>query len=167
MKRGAVGLAGGDIFEHAKILTGAGYWLLATGYWLLARFWRESSLRLECMRKIRRLRVWQLAMALATEIYDASTSFPADERFGMTRQIRRAALSVAANIAEGGGRETDREFRRFLTISLGSLEEVRTYLAFARLRRWSDRQTLTVILELCDQLGRQLMNLIKRLEASS
>jgi four helix bundle protein len=106
-------------------------------------------------------------MALASAVYDVSAEFPVDERFGMTRQIRRAAISVAANIAEGGGRETDREFRRFVTISLGSLEEVRTYVAFADLRGWTKHDLLRAVDSQCEQLGREIMSLLKKPAASS
>ena|SRR5690348_3576883 len=78
------------------------------------------------------LEVWQEAMRLAREIYRASAHFPADERFGLTAQIRRAAVSVASNIAEGAGRGSKAEYSRFLLIARGSLMELDTQLWLAR-----------------------------------
>lgn len=70
------------------------------------------------------LRVWQEAMALATEIYAATASFPGDERFGLVAQLRRAAVSVPSNIAEGCVRASDRELLHFLHVACGSLAEL-------------------------------------------
>ena len=78
------------------------------------------------------LEVWQEAMRLAREIYRASADFPADERFGLTAQIRRAAVSVTSNIAEGAGRGSKAEYSRFLLIARGSLMELDTQLWLAR-----------------------------------
>jgi len=78
------------------------------------------------------LEVWQEAMRLAREIYRASADFPADERFGLTRQIRRSAVSVASNVAEGAGRGSKPEYSRFLLIARGSLMELDTQLWLCR-----------------------------------
>ena len=77
------------------------------------------------------LRIWQLAHKLTLFIYTQTKSFPSSEKFSLTDQIRRAAVSIAANIAEGFGRHSKKEFINFLFISLGSLEEVRYYLILA------------------------------------
>ena len=74
------------------------------------------------------LDVWKAAMELSENIYRETANFPQHEQFGITAQIRRAAVSVAANIAEGSGRHGDKEFIRFLYISLGSLAELETLL---------------------------------------
>ena len=79
----------------------------------------------------RNLVVWQKAIALVTEIYRSTQSFPSDERFGLTAQIRRAAVSVPSNIAEGQGRISRGEFRQFLGHAKGSLCEVETQLVIA------------------------------------
>ncbi len=75
---------------------------------------------------------WKNAIDLAVVIYEVTRSWPKSETYGLTNQIRRAAVSVAANIAEGQGRTGSREFLRFLSISLGSLREVETHLVVAR-----------------------------------
>lgn len=78
------------------------------------------------------LDVWKDAMRLARAIYGASTGFPESERFGLFAQIRRAAVSVASNIAEGAGRGSQAEYARYLRIARGSLMEVDTQLWLAR-----------------------------------
>jgi four helix bundle protein len=80
----------------------------------------------------RNLEVWQKAHALALRIYQTTISFPKDELYGMTSQIRRAAVSIPANLAEGSGRSSKPEFARFSRISLGSANEVEYFLLLAR-----------------------------------
>ena len=84
------------------------------------------------MKDFKELRVWQKAHSLALEVYQATRSFPRDEIYGLTSQIRRAAVSVGANIAEGCGRRSDGEFARFLQIARGSASELEYHLLFAR-----------------------------------
>ncbi len=80
----------------------------------------------------RKLRVWEAAISLAVECYDATNEFPGTEKFGLTSQIRRASISISANIAEGSGRKTDRDFVRFLRIAGGSANEVESLLHVAQ-----------------------------------
>jgi four helix bundle protein len=80
----------------------------------------------ERIRTFRDLVAWQKAKALAVEVYRTTRGFPSDERYGLTSQLRRAAVSVSANIAEGYGRGTTSDFLRFLRIARGSLAEVDT-----------------------------------------
>jgi four helix bundle protein len=84
------------------------------------------------VKDFKELRVWQEAHTLALEVYQATRSFPRDEIYGLTSQIRRAAVSVGANIAEGCGRRSDGEFARFLQIARGSASELEYHLLFAR-----------------------------------
>jgi four helix bundle protein len=90
------------------------------------------------MAPYERLEAWQEAHGMALLIYRVTDSWPTEERFGLTIQLRRAALSVPANIAEGAAKRGRREFRRFLDIALGSLAEVTYLLRFCR-----DRGLLT------------------------
>ena len=78
------------------------------------------------------LKVWQEAMALVKMIYESTNSFPAEENFGLKSQIRRAAVSIPSNIAEGAARTGSKEFLQFLSISRGSLSEVETQLLIAK-----------------------------------
>lgn len=78
------------------------------------------------------LLAWQLAMQLVKDVYARTSRFPQHEQYGLTAQIRRAAVSIPSNIAEGAARNTRREFRHFLGISRGSLSELDTQLLIAR-----------------------------------
>lgn len=84
----------------------------------------------------KRLIAWQKANSLAHQIYDLTLKFPRDEIYGLTSQLRRAALSVALNIVEGHARNSKKEFHRFLAISLGSLAETEYILSFAHERKY-------------------------------
>ena len=84
------------------------------------------------MRKHHELRAWQDAIALVTSIYRATASLPKDEIFGLSIQMRRAAVSVPSNIAEGAARNSDREFLQFLGIARGSLSELETQIIISR-----------------------------------
>ncbi len=84
------------------------------------------------MRNFKELIVWQKAKGLVKDIYTISVAFPADEKFGITNQLRRAAVSITCNISEGCGRRTDADFGRFLDMAAGSATEVENlvYLSF-------------------------------------
>ena len=83
------------------------------------------------MHKFKELIVWQKAVDLAVETYKVTKKFPADERFGLTSQMNRCAVSVPSNIAEGAGRNTDGEFNHFLGVATGSAFEFETQLIIA------------------------------------
>ena len=95
------------------------------------------------MVTFRNLRVWRRAIALAKAVYEVSNAFPKDERFGLTAQVRRAAVSVASNIAEGYGRKSQLEFCHFLSTARGSAAEVETQLILARELGFIQQQELT------------------------
>jgi len=84
------------------------------------------------MKDFRKLNVWQKAHELAVEVYGTTASFPRDEIYGLTSQVRRASVSVPANIAEGCGRRGDAEFGRFLQIAMGSASELEYHFLLAR-----------------------------------
>ena len=84
------------------------------------------------MKSHKDLDVWRLAIDLAQNVYEVSKGFPRDEQFGMTSQMRRAAVSIGGNIAEGAARNGQREFKQFLYIALGSASELETQLEIAR-----------------------------------
>jgi four helix bundle protein len=84
------------------------------------------------MKDFRGLKVWEKAHALALTVYKASAAFPSLERFGMTAQIRRAAASIPANLAEGCGRQSDRELGRYVAIAMGSASELEYHLLLSR-----------------------------------
>jgi four helix bundle protein len=82
-------------------------------------------------RKHHELRVWQDGIALVKLVYSVTASFPKEELFGLTSQMRRAAISVPVNVAEGAARSTAREFAHFLTVARGSLSELETLLVIS------------------------------------
>jgi four helix bundle protein len=89
----------------------------------------------------KRLKVWQLAVEIVTDMYKLTESFPSEEKFGITSQMRRCAISVPSNIAEGAARNTHKEFINFLHIAQGSLAELDTQLEIALRLRFIDQET--------------------------
>lgn len=83
------------------------------------------------MHNYRELRIWQRSMDFVVKIYDISATFPKEERYGLTAQIRSCVVSVPSNISEGAGRGTNKQFKRFLEISMGSINEVQTQVELA------------------------------------
>jgi len=111
----------------------------------------------------RDLRVWRQAIDLALMVYRSTEAFPKDELYGLAQQMRRAAVSIASNIAEGKGRRSDKEFRQFLFHARGSLLELETQLAIAgKLEYLTEKQSNEVQL-LATQIGRGLAGLINSL----
>jgi len=111
----------------------------------------------------RQLEVWQRAIELTFAIYRLTQSFPESERFGLTNQLRRAAVSVASNIAEGYGRTTRGEYIQFLGHARGSISEVETQLVIARVLGLGSPDHLDTSEELCKRTGCMLRVLLKRL----
>jgi four helix bundle protein len=109
---------------------------------------------------------WKLTHKLALAIYDASDRWPVQERYGLTAQIRRAALSVATNIAEGSAKRGPREFRRYLDIALGSLSEVSYLLRFSRDRRILSLEEFQALDDLRDQAGKLTWRLCASMASS-
>ena len=116
------------------------------------------------MAGYRDLKAWQYAIALANDVYDESESWPRTEQFGLTSQARRAAVSVAANIAEGQGRSGKREFRHHLSIAYGSLCELETILTLARLRSYCGNEIEESLQSASGQVARLLKGLMRSLE---
>lgn len=83
------------------------------------------------MHKYKELEIWNQSIKLTMSVYKLTKDFPDDEKFGLTSQIKRAAVSIASNIAEGAGRNSDKEFNQFLGIAMGSTFEVETQLILA------------------------------------
>ena len=116
------------------------------------------------VQSYRDLRVWQEAMALAEMCYRLTKTFPKDEVYGMTSQIRRAAVSVPANIAEGYGRESRAEYIRFLQIAQGSLKEVETHLILSKRVELAQGAAVAEAMKQCETVGKMLRSLIRSLQ---
>jgi four helix bundle protein len=112
-------------------------------------------------RNYRDLIVWQKAMNLVENIYRASRKFPKDELYALTNQIRRAAVSIPSNIAEGQGRGSDAEMARFLRIAHGSLREVETQALIAERLAYAEPDQTQQIMEMAGEVGRLLNGLIR------
>lgn len=113
----------------------------------------------------KQLRVWQVAMDLMALIYKVSASFPESERYGLTRQIRSAAVSVTLNIAEGWGRNSKAELARFSDIARGSLNEVDSALEAVVRLEFGTRAEFEQCWRLIGQTGMMLLRLSKALRA--
>ena len=113
------------------------------------------------------LTVWQRAMELSESIYRLTKTFPKEELYGMTSQLRRASISVASNIAEGRGRASTGEFKQFLSIAQGSTYEVHTQLLLARRLGIGDEETLRNSEALCIETSKMLGAFIASLGTKS
>lgn len=99
------------------------------------------------MHNLNELKIWNKAIDLCVDVYKATADFPADERYGLTSQLRRASVSVPSNIAEGAGRNSDKDFVRFLSIANGSSYEVQTQLVISNRLGLVDDKTVTPLLD--------------------
>ena len=116
------------------------------------------------VRHYRDLLVWQKSIDWVEAVYAVTRDWPSDERFGLISQVRRAAVSVPSNIAEGCARRGTVEFIRYLSIARGSLAEVETQLIIARKLNYMDEASLASRLASADEISRMLSGLITKLE---
>ena len=112
------------------------------------------------------LDVWQRGMNLAEAVWKLTRTFPKEELFGMTSQSRRAAASIPANLAEGWGRRSPKEFQRFIHIAQGSLRELETHLLLSQRVGLASNEQVKPLLEQASILGRQLIALERSLAKS-
>lgn len=113
----------------------------------------------------RDLKVWQLGMDITEQIYGLTKAFPDSERFGLISQLRRAAASVPANIAEGNARSSTKEYLRHLSIAVGSLAEVETFLDVSLRLHYGQLDTIQRLDELVTEERRMLRGLQRSLQA--
>ena len=118
------------------------------------------------MQDFRQLRVWQAAHRTALIVYTVTRTFPGSETFGLTSQLRRAAASIGANVAEGCGRDSDADTRRFLQIAFGSACETLNHALLARDLGLLDAESLSRIEAELEPTRRMLVRLIQRLATS-
>ena len=115
------------------------------------------------MKDYKDLISWQKSMVLATNVYQLTKQFPKEETYGLVSQLRRAAVSIASNIAEGYGRESTSEYIRFLKIARGSLYETETQLYLSQKLQYVTQNDIIPILSLCTEIGRMLNTMLRRL----
>jgi four helix bundle protein len=114
------------------------------------------------LQSFKDLKVWEMSIDFVTKIYKITTSFPSSETYGLTSQIRRAAVSIPSNIAEGSGRKNSKEFIQFLYVANGSLSEVETQLEIAfRLGYLKEQYPLSDSIKLIRKMIVGLINAIK------
>jgi len=114
------------------------------------------------MHNLKELKIWSKAIDLATEVYKLTAEFPKEEKYGLTSQIRRSAISVPSNIAEGAGRNSDKEFVYFLGVSNGSSYELQTQLVISRNLDLVDAR-VDLLLDEIDQIQKMNYSLQKKL----
>jgi four helix bundle protein len=119
------------------------------------------------MQEFRDLKVWQRAHQLVLRLYETTGKFPDEERFGLSSQLRRAAVSIPANIAEGSRRGSDADFGRFLHISIGSASEVDYLLLLARDLDYIRADEYASLHSEVQEVGRMLNGLLARVRAAS
>jgi four helix bundle protein len=119
------------------------------------------------IRSYRDLVVWQDAMSLAESCYRLVANYPKDELYGLTSQIRRAAVSIPSNIAEGYGRESSGSYLQFLKVSRGSLRELETQIMLSERVGVATTEQAKVALEKCDHVGKKLHGLIAAVQRTS
>ncbi len=107
--------------------------------------------------------VWQRAIQLSVTLYRLISQFPQDERFGLTNQLRRAGVSVVSNIAEGYGRTSTGEYKHFLGIARGSLNEVKTQLVISRELRFGNPEALNDADGLAEEVSKLLFSFLRGL----
>ena len=112
-----------------------------------------------------KLEVWQLAIDDSDDIYATTRSFPNDERFGLTNQIRRASVSISSNIAEGSGRSSRKDFARFVEIAFGSLLETVSQFTIAKRQGFIEQPDFDRLYAAAERLSRMLSGLKNSLES--
>ena len=116
------------------------------------------------MKNFKNLKVWQKGIELVVKVYRSSMSFLKEELYGLTSQIKRSAISIPSNIAEGSGRGTDKDFNRFLDIALGSSYELETQLIIAKELEFLSQEDFSKISASLDEEQRMITGLQKSLK---
>ena len=116
------------------------------------------------MKTHKDLDIWKLGIELVEEIYKLCENYPNDERFGIVSQLKRAAISIPSNIAEGSARNSQKEFIQFCYISLGSLSEIETQLIISEKLKFLPQENLKKVLLNIETLRKKLLNFIKYLK---
>ena len=126
---------------------------------------KVKKLKKNTMKTFRELIVWQKSMNYVTEVYKVSKSFPKDENYGLTSQMRRSSVSIPSNIAEGYGREGLNDYLRFLNIAISSLFELQTQIEIAFNLKYIEKQKFNKLFELSREIERMLSSFIRSLKS--
>lgn len=116
------------------------------------------------MRDFKKLKIWQSGIQLVEQVYQVTDTFPNTEKFGLTSQMTRAAVSIPSNIAEGGARNSQKEYKRFLEIALGSAFELETQLIITGKLGWVDKEASNELLNAVIEEQKMISGFIRQLE---
>ena len=119
------------------------------------------------MRNFRKLSVWEKSHTLTLNIYKSTSSFPKEELYGLTSQMRRAASSIPSNIAEGCGRNTQAQFARFLIIAFGSASELEYQLILSKDLSFINNEAFSELFEKITEVKRMLYSLIQKVQTDN
>lgn len=119
------------------------------------------------MQDFTQLKVWKKAHTFTINLYKITANFPPEERFGLTNQIRRASISIESNLAEGCGRNGDKEFARFVDISQGSAYEVKCQVLITRDLKYIDSKKSELLINKINEISKMLNSLNQKLRANS
>ncbi|PLB18080.1 MAG: S23 ribosomal protein [Flavobacteriaceae bacterium FS1-H7996/R] len=114
------------------------------------------------MNNYKELKVWQKSMELVEIVYKLTSTFPKEEKYGLTSQIQRSSISIPSNIAEGAGRNSDKEFRNFLGVANGSSNELSTQLILAIRIGYTNESDMEYIFNLLSEIQKMIFSLIKK-----
>ena len=117
------------------------------------------------IKSYRELLIWQKSILVVTNIYKLTRDFPKEELFGITSQMRRCAISIPSNIAEGFGRNSQGDFKRFLNISLGSIYELQTQIEISQNLEYLNTENYKYLMESCVELEKMMNSLVSKIKA--
>ncbi|WP_085519121.1 four helix bundle protein [Marivirga sericea] len=117
------------------------------------------------MHNYKKLKIWEKSMELSLLVYQITSTFPKEERFGLTSQIRRCAVSIPSNIAEGSSRDSSKDFSRFLRISIGSSFELKTQLLLSKDLDFISESDFDAVVEALNEIQKMLNSFIKKMNA--
>lgn len=116
------------------------------------------------MKDFKKLMIWQLGMDIVDKVYDAVPQLPQEEKYGMKSQMTRSAFSIPSNIAEGSAKKSQREYSRYIEISLGSAFELETHLLLVQRRKWVEEKMIAKLIEMIVVEQKMLQSFIRKLE---
>ena len=122
--------------------------------------WRKME---EKIKSFKDLRIWQKGIEIVSDIYISTKNFPKEELFSLTSQLRRSAISIPSNIAEGFKRFHNKEYKQFLFITLGSCAELETQIIIAKELKYINENEEAKLVEKLDHIGKMISSLIKKL----
>ena len=116
------------------------------------------------MHNYRELKIWQRSMDFVVKVYEITASFPKEERYGLISQLRSCAVSVPSNISEGAGRGTNKQFKRFLEFSMGSINEAQTQIELAHRVKYLNKEVYDFLIDEALQIYKMILAFYKSIK---